>query len=185
MLKTTPADLQSKMQHAAAESVRILFDREESNLLRYAYALTGRRVVAEEIVQEVFLQLHARQAEIDSPTAWLFRSVRNRAFNHLRKSKREILQRDDDMESTQIGSVEEGPANALARLESTAELRQRLDELCPQDLQLVKLKYFEGLKYREISAQTGLSISNVGYRLHHILKQLAIALEPPEPKHHA
>ena len=41
------------------------------------------------------------------------------------------------------------------------------------DRQLVHLKYFEDLKYREISTRTGLSIGNVGYRLHHILKQLA------------
>ena len=42
----------------------------------------------------------------------------------------------------------------------------------------MKLKYFEGLKYREIADQTGLSISNVGYRLHHILKELADQLRP-------
>ena len=41
------------------------------------------------------------------------------------------------------------------------------------DRRLVKLKYFENLKYRDISDQTGLTVSNVGYRLHHILKGLA------------
>ena len=45
-------------------------------------------------------------------------------------------------------------------------------------LALVTLKYFEGLKYREISVETGLSISNVGYRLHHILRELAGKLRP-------
>ena len=40
----------------------------------------------------------------------------------------------------------------------------------------MKLKYFEDLKYREISTQTGLNIGNVGYRLHHILKELAARL---------
>ncbi len=35
------------------------------------------------------------------------------------------------------------------------------------------MKYFEELKYAEISERTGLSIGNVGYRLHHILKRLA------------
>ena len=37
---------------------------------------------------------------------------------------------------------------------------------------------FEGLKYRDISTRTGLSVSNVGYRLHHILKELARKLRP-------
>ncbi len=184
MLKSTPQALEADERSAEVQSVRALFDREESNLLRYAFALTGRRVVAEEIVQDVFLQAHAKWDEIEAPTAWVFRCVRNRALNHLRKSKREILQRDETMETTQITDDEDGPSALLARMESADRLRELLDTLCPQDLRLVKLKYFEGLKYREISEQTGLSISNVGFRLHTILKQLASGLEPPELKTH-
>ena len=45
-------------------------------------------------------------------------------------------------------------------------------------MQLVKLKYFDGLKYRDISDKTGLSIGNVGYRLHHVLKELANRMKP-------
>ena len=77
-------------------TVRTLFDSEESNLLRFAFSLTGRRAVAEEIVQEVFLQLHTKWSEVKEPRAWLFRSVRNRAFHYLRKSRRETLETDDD-----------------------------------------------------------------------------------------
>jgi RNA polymerase sigma-70 factor (ECF subfamily) len=52
-------------------------------------------------------------------------------------------------------------------------VRQSLEELDESDRQLVKLKYFSDLKYRDISTETGLNIGNVGYRLHHILKELA------------
>ena len=38
------------------------------------------------------------------------------------------------------------------------------------------MKYFEGLKYSQISQRTGMSVGNVGYRLHHILKGLADSL---------
>ena len=48
-----------------------------------------------------------------------------------------------------------------------------LEELDEADRQLVKLKYFSNLKYREISSETGLNVGNIGYRLHHILKELA------------
>ena len=61
---------------------------------------------------------------------------------------------------------------------ATGALRKILAELEETDRQLVMLKYFDGLKYRDISAQTGLSVSNVGYRLHHILKDLAARLRP-------
>ena len=99
-------------------TLQSLFDFEETPLLRYAFSLVGRRAVAEEIVQEVFLQLHTQWGKVDCPKAWLIRSVRNRAFKHI------------------------------------------LDDL----------------RYRDISTQTGLNIGNVGYRLHHILKELAARL---------
>jgi len=154
-----------------------LFDTEETPLLRYAFSLIGRRAVAEEIVQEVFLQLHAHWDEVDSPRAWLFRSVRNRAYSYIRDNKREILN-SDDREVEPPNAEDETPEAMLLRMEATGALRLIVEELDETDRQLVKLKYFEDLKYREISARTGLSISNVGYRLHHILKELAGKLRP-------
>ena len=172
MLKPTPRVKQSGAQGVSKLTLRTLFDTEETPLLRYAFSLIGRRAVAEEIVQEVFLQLHMQWDDVDSPRAWLFRSVRNRAFNHIRDNKREILN-SDNREVQSPNAEDETPEATLLHMEATAALRQIVEELNETDRQLVKLKYFEDLKYRDISAQTGLSISNVGYRLHHILKELA------------
>ena len=74
-----------------------------------------------------------------------------------------------------IGGVRTALFNWLFARRHGGQFILRIDDT---DQQLVKLKYFEGLKYRDISAQTGLSISNVGYRLHHILKKLAGQLRP-------
>ena len=142
-------------------TLRNWFDSEESNLLRFAFSITGRRAVAEEIVQEVFLQLHTRWAEVSEPRAWLFRSVRNQAFHYLRKCRHETLGSDED--GTQIvTSLEETPDELIVRLETVAQLRQLVSRLPEKDRRLVQLKYYEGLKYRDISQRTGLTISNVG-----------------------
>ena len=161
-----------------ATSLHALFEQEESNLLRYAYAMTGRRAIAEEIVQDVFLQLHARWDQVVAPRAWLYRSVRNRGLNHVRNTKRETLQCNQEVEAVTMDGQSETPDAAMARTETTIQLRQLLEQLNDVDQQLIRLKYFEGLKYREISEQTGLSISNVGYRLHHIMQHLAGQLRP-------
>jgi RNA polymerase sigma-70 factor (ECF subfamily) len=177
VLKPTPRVNQSGAQGVSELTLQTLFDTEETPLLRYAFALIGRRAVAEEIVQEVFLQLHTHWDDVDSPRAWLFRSVRNRAYNYIRDNQREILKIDDG--NVQSPNAEdETPEATLLRMEAIGALRQIVEELDETDRQLVKLRYFEGLKYRDISAQTGLSISNVGYRLHHILKELAGKLRP-------
>ena len=175
MLKPTPRVNQSGAQGVSKLTVRTLFDTEETPLLRYAFSLIGRREVAEEIVQEVFLQLHMHWDDVDAPRAWLFRSVRNRAYNHIRDNQREVID-CDDREVQSSSAEDETPEATLLRMEATGALRQIVEELNETDRHLVKLKYFEDLKYRDISARTGLSVSNVGYRLHHILRELASKL---------
>lgn len=157
-------------------TLQSLFDSEETPLLHYAFSLVGRRAVAEEIVQEVFLQLHAHWDDFDSPKAWLYRCVRNRAFKHIRDNKREVLNEDNSQSGCSAQSSvadDDSPEASLVHMEAIAAVRQILEELDEPDRQLVKLKYFTDLKYRDISTQTGLTIGNVGYRLHHILKELA------------
>lgn len=149
-----------------------LFEAEEAPLLRYAFSLIGRRAIAEELVQEVFLQLHRHWANVEKPRAWLYRSVRNRAYNHIRDNKREILT-DDAGENTPKPDLAEAPDDVLRRMEAAGHVRLIMEELKEQDRELVRLKYFEDLKYKEIADRTGLSVGNVGYKLHHILKQLA------------
>ena len=148
-----------------------LFHAEEPPLLRYAFSLTGRRAIAEEIVQEVFLQLHANWEGVENPRAWLFRSVRNRAANHHRDGRREVGGDDETLDKA--ASEDDTPEEVLQRMEAAGFLRLLLAELEEADRRLVQLKYFEDLRYREIAERTEMSIGNVGYRLHHILKQLA------------
>lgn len=178
MLKTTPEVKLTESPEAGSISLRTLFESEESNLLRFAFSLTGRRAVAEEIVQEIFLQLHAKWSEVQDPRAWLFRSARNQAFHYLRKSRRETLRGDDDAAQPDQAASHETPDELIAHMETVAQLRQLVGELPEKDRRLVQLKYYEGLKYRDISQRTGLTISNVGFRLHQVLKKLAVGLLP-------
>ena len=70
-------------------------------------------------------------------------------------------------------SEDDTPEELLQRMEAAGFLRLLLAELEEADRCLVHLKYFENRRYREIGEATGMSIGNVGYRLHHILKELA------------
>jgi RNA polymerase sigma-70 factor (ECF subfamily) len=155
-----------------------LFEAEESALLRFALGLTGRRAVAEELVQEAFLRLHQVWGQIENPRAWLFQSVRNLALNHQRDHRRESpLPSPADGTGLENAPDPAGPAPAeLGRMEAVGLVRMLLAEMPAEDRRLVLLKYATELKYQEISEQTGLSVGHVGYKLHHLLKGLADAL---------
>jgi RNA polymerase sigma-70 factor (ECF subfamily) len=149
-----------------------VFDAEESPLLRYAHGLVGQRETAEDLVQDAFLKLHHHWDDVSNPRAWLFRSVRNLAFNHLRDHKRE-LPADPDRE---WASNHPDPDRELGRMETIGTLRLLIAELPEPDRTLIELKYDENLHYEQISQRTGLSVGNVGYKLHHLMKRLADSL---------
>ena len=153
-------------------SMVTVFETEEGPLLRFAFGMIRRREVAEDLVQDAFLKLHKHWEEVENHRAWLFRCVRNLALNHIRDHKREVS------EEAGKGAAAKTPAPdaAVGRLEAAGTLRLLVAELPEKDRELVSLKYEKDLKYKEISERTGLSVGNVGYRLHHVLKGLAEAL---------
>lgn len=158
---------------APPATIEAVFAAEEAPLVRYAYGLVGRREVAEELVQDAFMRLHQQWEQVEKPRAWLYRCVRNRAYNHTRDNKREYL--SDSMPEREA-EKREGPDAVLKKLEATGMVHMLLAEMDERDRELIQLKYFEELKYATISERTGMSIGNVGYRLHHILKSLAESL---------
>jgi RNA polymerase sigma factor (sigma-70 family) len=168
VLFTVPVAINTERPTLAA-----LFEAEESGLLRYAVSLVGRRMVAEEIVQETFLRLHQVWDDVENPRAWVYRSLRNLALNHLRDHPKT---RESELHEETAAHEASLPVEQLGREEAIGTVRLLLAELPPEDRDLVRLKYQEELKYDEISRRTGLSAGNVGYRLHHVLKGLADAL---------
>ncbi len=162
-------------------TLRQVFETEESPLLRYAHGLVGQRETAEDLVQDAFVKLHAHWDDVENPRAWLFRCIRNLSINHIRDHKRETPL--DNGHEWQSDTPD--PEHVVGRLEAVGTLQLLVSELEPVDRSLIALKYHENLKYDQISQRTGLSVGNVGYKLHHALKNLAedlrrLGIESPE-----
>lgn len=66
------------------DTIEELFAALESPLLAYALRLTGDAGVAEDMVQEAFMKLHAQFDEVREPRRWLYRTVHNLALNYRR-----------------------------------------------------------------------------------------------------
>ena len=157
-------------------TLRQVFDAEESALLRFAHGLTGQRETAEDIVQDAFLKLHTHWHEVNAPRPWLFRCVRNLALNHQRDNKRISPMETNPQTSKEWETPAPDPDAALGKQEAIGTLQLLISELPEPDRTLVSLKYLSGLRYEEIAVQTQLTVSNVGYKLHHTLKSLAASL---------
>ena len=151
-----------------------LFLEEECRYIQFAYGIIGQREIAEEMVQEMFSRLHEHWDEVDRPRPWAYKALRNLCISYLRDKKRKGNLEHEYGELA--ARTNESPDQELIRFEAKGMVRLFISELTEQDQELIKLKYTEAISYAEIAKKTGLSISNVGYRLHHIIRGLSDSL---------
>jgi len=155
-------------------TIEELFAALESPLLAYALRLTGDASVAEDMVQDAFMKLHAQFDDVREPRRWLYRTVHNLALNHRRNMAKIVpLEFPGSRDTAESADPEPLPDEKIARLEGIGLVRLSLKSLDERSRELVRLKFNDELSYKEISALTGLSIGNVGYLLHHALKAIA------------
>ena len=161
---------------ASPEGIQALYAAQESALLLYARTLVNHEEAAQDIVQEAFLRLHGNLDSVRQPQAWLYRTVHNLAMNHLRAGRKIVPLEAGPGDRDELSDARPLPDEQIERLEAIGQTRLCLDGLEARKRELIRLKFEEGLSYKEISARTNLSMSNVGYLLHHALKELAVAL---------
>jgi RNA polymerase sigma-70 factor (ECF subfamily) len=160
----------------------IFFDRHQASLLGFATSILGDPDRAQDVVQEVFMQVMRRPKQIlavDSVPSWLLRVVRNRAIDEFRRSVR-------NRKALQKIATRPGRPSDADRADGGAEgaddrelVRREIASLAPMHREVVVLKIDHEKSYREIARITGISVSNVGYRLHEAMKILARRLRSP------
>ena len=97
-------------------------------------------------------------------------------MNHLRAGRKTVPLEAGPGDRDEFSDAHPLPDEQIERIEAIGQTRLCLDGLEARKRELIRLKFEEGLSYKEISARTNLSMSNVGYLLHHALKELAAAL---------
>lgn len=156
------------------ETIEELFMALESPLLAYAMRFTGTLEVAEDIVQEAFMRLHAQFDGVREPKKWLYRTVHNLALNQRRDARKIVpLELKEPDAAADVADPQPLPDEQIARLEGIGLVRLSLESLDKRERELVKLKFNDGLSYKEMAGRTGLTVSHVGYLLHHAIKAIA------------
>ena len=154
------------------------FQELERPLILYAYQIVKNREEARDLVQETFLRLSKQEDQIEFPKAWLYTTLRNLSISFLRKNGR--IQNSADEE--QLDFLESMNENKQSSMLSEFDKKEVMDRVSmqflysPRNQEILSLKFEEQKSYKEIAQATGLSIGNVGYKIHHIVKELAMEL---------
>ncbi|MEJ1160697.1 sigma-70 family RNA polymerase sigma factor [Prosthecomicrobium sp. N25] len=144
-------------------ALKALYDREAGRMIAVAQRIVKRRALAEEVVQDVFLQVWRKAETFDprlgSGLTWIYAILRNRALNILRSESRTDLV--DDPETYDRPSEDEDPEAAVARLSEAGALRRCLDRLEPRRRAAIVLAYTQGLSHGELAGRLGLPLGTV------------------------
>ena len=143
-------------------ALRALYDGEAPRMLGVALRILRRRALAEEAVQDAFVQVWRGAAGFDptrgSGRAFLYAILRNRALNILRGEARTDL---TDAVDESVPSGEEGPEAVVARLSEAGALRRCLEGLDPRRRSAIVLAYAHGLSHGELAGRLGLPLGTV------------------------
>jgi len=122
-----------------------------------AYGILQDQSEAEEIVQDTFLKAHHQRSKLREPEkfpAWLMTVTRNGARDRLRRRRPQAPPETFD---TLVDEKTATPGSALEQEEHQAHLRRALATLPEDHRTALTLRYLEGLDYRAIEAEMGLS----------------------------
>jgi RNA polymerase sigma-70 factor (ECF subfamily) len=132
---------------------------------------------AEEVTQEVMVAVWRKAASFDarqaSVSTWIFRIARNRRIDVFRRDKRETLDAKDPAFEPPAEVRPDGAAEAAER---EARVRRAMDDLPPEQRDLVRRAFYEDLSHSEIAASTGVPLGTVKSRLRLAFAKLKLTL---------
>ncbi len=132
------------------------------------YRVTGNAHDAEDLAQELFLQLSRRNPPVwESPVAasWLWKAATHTALNALRGERRRFAREErahrQDLPMRLVAERDGDPAGSLVRKEQQQAVRRALRMLKPQEAGLLLARH-SGLSYAEVAAALNLNPASVG-----------------------
>lgn len=170
-------ELIAQMAGGHRPALERLYDRHSPVVYTLALRILRNQADAEEVTQEVFLQVWREASRYDpargTPQAWIVTMARTRAIDKLRARR----QGDHQREMAKLERTDAPSAHANDDQMADRHLvLSVLANLSSAQRQMLELAYYEGLTQTEIADRTGLPLGTVKTRIRLSLEQLRTAL---------
>jgi RNA polymerase sigma-70 factor (ECF subfamily) len=169
-------ELVSGVRAGDQNAMGALYDRYSPLVYAVGLRVLADSAAAEDVLQEVFMQLWGNPARFDASRgslgAWLAVIARNRAIDALRKRRYE-----SDIEDIVV-SVEPDLASEADRSRAAKNVRDVLNGMHPAQREALEMAFFEGLTHTEIAAKIGEPLGTIKTRIRAGLLALRKVLKP-------
>nr|WP_252737320.1 RNA polymerase sigma-70 factor [Reichenbachiella agariperforans] len=152
-----------------------------TELSRFCLKYVRDEFAAEELVQEVFINIWERRHTLSVNTsvkAYLYTAVRNRSFNYLKLQMPKELRKVDVEGVVDLSDVAENREEAWVMDELRVYVQQAIDTLPPKCQTIFNLSRNAGMTYKEIAEELDLSVKTVENQIGHALRKLREQLNP-------
>ncbi len=171
------AEVIRQCQQGDRESFVWLVDAYSPKLYQYFYRVCGSPDLAEDLLQDLFVKLllkirsYRHENKFDS---WLFRVAANMVRDFFRSRQRQIktaAMPDGDIMPA-VSDVADEQFDRLETAEQVDILQMALKRLAREEREMIVLRHYSGLNYKDIAEQYGLPLGTVLSKVHRGMKKL-------------
>ena len=171
--RDSDADLLARFRGGEPGALTAVFERYELPLYRYLCGLLRDRHAAEDVLQDTFVVALQKADGITGGSfrGWLFTVAHQQAMLTKRKGKRAAAVLPEAGLLALVGS-DADPAAVAAHADSATAVRSLLAQLPEPQQAVIRLRVFDGLKFREVADRLGCPLNTALARMHDGLRNL-------------
>ncbi len=169
---SSDADLLRLSADGDKDAFSILYDRFSRPLFSLILKILGNPTEAEDVVQEVFVELWSKAMDFDGtraqPFTWAVSIARNKAIERIRTRTRRggILERSaDDIAARSLSTTAANSRDAASASESAEVVREAFSDLPLDQKTAIELAFFEGLTQAEIADRLSQPLGTIKARI--------------------
>src|SRR5262245_49882174 len=159
--------LMLRFQKGDQEAFQQLFNKYSPSVVNFAFRFVGTRERAEELTQEVFLQVYRWQERYEPKakfSTWLFKIAHNHCLNEVRKGEYKVSRESLDSQLDNEGGERERDLpdtnprkgdDILAAKQAAGKIQETLRRLPESQRSALMLSRLEGLSYQEVAEVLG------------------------------
>ena len=151
----------------------------QRDLINFHYRFVNNRMEAEDLAQDTFIKAYKKFHTLQNPgklKSWLFQIARNTVIDFFRKNKNREIAIDNQIIENFAQTTTAEFQDKMANLEVSKELERCIGQLIKEDRAIIKLLYYDGFSYKEISELLSINQNTLKSRLHRARKILLEAI---------
>jgi len=178
--KFSDQDLVKRFTEGDKSAIELLINRHKNRVFTYIILIVRNQQLAEDIFQDTFIKViksleEGKYKDNGKFVSWVIRIAHNLTIDHFRKEKQINTFSNEDYETDIFNSkrLSDGTIeDSLVEKQIVKEVRLLIEELPEDQKQVILLRHYGGMSFKEIAEQTNVSINTALGRMRYALINL-------------